>query len=64
MIKKNFKKLYDPGFNCLKATESLQGGTLLLPLSSQESWYSFYRPRKDERLSQLWNHLGVLTRNP
>ena len=64
MIKKNFKKLYDPGFNCLKATEPLQGDTLLLPLSSQESWYSFYRPRKDERLSQLWNHLGVLTRNP
>ena len=39
------------GFNC-KAPEPLRGG--------RNSWYSFDRPRKDERLSQLWSHLVVL----
>ena len=26
----------------------------------RNSWYSFYRPRKDERLSRPWNHPVVL----
>ena len=26
-----------------------------LPLSSQNSWYPFYRTRKDERLSRPWS---------
>ena len=32
--------------------EPLWGGRRFLQLSSQISWHSFYRPRKDERLSQ------------
>ena len=32
-----------------------------VPMSS---WYSFDRPRKDERLSWLWIHPGVLSRKP
>ena len=27
-------------------------------------WYSFYRPRKDERFSQPWSHPVVLNRGP
>ena len=29
-------------------------------LVPRNSWYSFYRPRKDERLSQPWSHPVVL----
>ena len=28
----------------------------------RNSWYSFYRPRKDERLNRPWNHRVVLDR--
>ena len=31
-----------------------------LPLVPRNSWYSLYRPRKDERLSQPWSHPVVL----
>ena len=30
------------------------------PLQGGSSWYSLYRPRKDERLSQPWSHPVVL----
>ena len=29
-------------------------------LVPRDSWYSFYRPRKDERLSRPWSHPVVL----
>ena len=39
--------------------EPLWGGSLLFTLSSQNSWYSFYRPRKNEGLSRPWIHSRV-----
>ena len=49
---------YGCGSTGLKAKEPLQGkSSLFFPRSS---WYSFYRPRKDERLSWLWSHPEVL----
>ena len=49
------KELYGPflwmGFSCLKAR-------------ARNSWYSFYRPRKDERLSLPWSHPVVLNTGP
>ena len=44
--------------------EPLRGGSLLLTLSSQNSWYSFYRPRKDETLSRPSSHPFVLNTGP
>ena len=36
-----------------------------LPSSSQFcTWYSFYQPRKDERLSRPWSHPVVLNTGP
>ena len=35
-----------------------------LPLSSRNSWYSFDRPWKNERLSQPWSHPVVLNTEP
>ena len=35
-----------------------------LPLVPRNSWYSLYRPRKDERLSRPWNHPVVLIMGP
>ena len=53
------------GFNCLKATETLQGGSLLFYHEVPRNfWYSFDRPRKDERLSRPWSHLVVLNTGP
>ena len=58
------KKPYGPflwiGFNCLKATATSRRQLTFYHLVPRNSWYSFYRPRKDERLSQPWSHLVVL----
>ena len=35
-----------------------------LPVISRNSWYSFHRPRKDERLSQPYSHPVVLNTGP
>ena len=35
-----------------------------LTLVPRNSWYSLYRPRKDERLSRPWNHPVVLNTGP
>ena len=35
-----------------------------LPSVPRKSWYSFYRPRKDERLSRPWSHPAVLNTGP
>ena len=45
--------------------EPLRGGSLLFTSKFPEiSWYSFYRPQKDERLSWPWSHLVVLNTGP
>ena len=41
--------------------EQLQGGGLLFTTKFQEnSWYPFYQPQRDERLSRPWSHSVVL----
>ena len=62
--KKTFKKLYGSflrmEFNCLKATATLRRQFTFYHSVPRNSWYSFYQPRKDERLSQPWSHPVVL----
>ena len=48
------------GFNCLKATATLRRHFTFYHSVPRNSWYSFYRPQKDERLSQPWSHPVVL----
>ena len=64
LLKKNNKKLYGPflwmGFNCLKATATSRRQLTFYHSVPRNSWYSFYRPRKDERLSRPWSHPVVL----
>ena len=58
------KKLYGPflwmGLNCLKATATSRRQFTFYQSVPRNSWYSFYRPWKDERLSRPWSHLVVL----
>ena len=58
------KKLYGPflwmGFNCLKVTATSSRQFTFYHSVPRNFWYSFYRPRKDERLSQPWSHPVVL----
>ena len=55
-----FILLYGPflwmGFNCLKATATSRRQFTFYHSVPRNSWYSFYRPRKDEMLSQPWSH--------
>ena len=66
--KKLKKKLYGPflwmGFNCLKATATSRRQFIFYHLVPRNFWYSFYQPRKDERLSQTWSHPVVLNLGP
>ena len=48
------------GFNCLKATAISRKQFTFYHSVPRNSWYSFYRPRKDERLSRPWSHPVVL----
>ena len=58
-------KLYSPflwmGFNCLKATDTLRRQFTFYHSVPRNSWYSFYQPRKDERLSRPWSHPVALS---
>ena len=58
------KKLYGPflwmGFNCLKATATSRRQFTFYHSVPRNSWYSFYRPWKDERLRRPWSHPVVL----
>ena len=61
----NFKKkLHGPflwmGFNCLKATATPRRQFTFYHSVPRNSWYSFYQPQKDERLSWPWSHPVVL----
>ena len=63
-ILKTLKKLCGPflwmGFNCLKATATSRRQFTFYHSVPSNSWYSFYRPWKDERLSRPWSHPVVL----
>ena len=48
------------GFNCLKATVTSRWQFTFYHSVPRNAWYSFYRPRKDERLSRPWSHPVVL----
>ena len=52
------------GFNCLKATATSRRQFALYYSVPRNSWYSFYRPRKDERLSRPLSHPVVLNTGP
>ena len=62
------KKLYGPflrmGFNCLKAKATLRRQFTFYHQVHRNSWYSFYRPLKDERLIRPWSHPVVLNTGP
>ena len=59
-----FTLLYGPflwmGFNCLKVTATSRRQFTFYHSVPRNSWYSFYRPQKDERLSRPWSHPVVL----
>ena len=65
---KKKKKLYDPflwmRFNCLKATATSRRQFTFYHSVPRNSWYSFYRPWKDERLSRPWSHPVALNTGP
>ena len=52
------------GFNCLKATATSRRQFTFYHIFPRNSWYSFYWPWKDERLSQPWSHPVVLNTGP
>ena len=58
------KNLYGPflwmGFNCLKVTATSRTQFTFYHQVPRNSWYLFYHPQKDERLSQSWSHPVVL----
>ena len=63
----NFKKkkktlwpLFMDGVQLPQGYSHFEDTIYFLPFSSQKSWYSFYRPRKDERLSRPCRHPVVL----
>ena len=49
------------GFNCLKATATSRRQFTFYHSVPRNSWYSFYRPRKNERLSRSWSHKSLLS---
>ena len=58
------KKIYGPflwmGFNYLKVRAPLRRQFTFYHWVPRNFWYSFDRPRKDERLSQPWSYPVVL----
>ena len=68
LIDKKKTKLYGPflwmGFNCLKATATSRRQFTFYHSVPRNYWYSFYRPRKNERLSRPWSHPVVLNMWP
>ena len=52
------------GFNCFKVTATSRRQFTFYHSVSRNSWYSFYRPWKDERLSRPWSHPVVLNTGP
>ena len=44
------------GFNCLKAGATSRRQFISYHYVPKKFWYSFYRPRKDERQSWPWSH--------
>ena len=62
--KQTLSPLFMDGVQLPQGWSHFEEVVYFLPLSSQKSWYSFYRPRKDERLSRPWSHPLVLNTGP
>ena len=65
VVKKTLKKHYSPHFMDSRLQTQSYRATLrrqftFYHLVSRNYWYSFDRPRKDERLNWTWSHPGVL----
>ena len=63
----NFKTLWPllwMGFNCLKAIATSRRQFTFYHSVPRNSWYSFYRPWKDDRLSRPWSHPVFLNTGP
>ena len=52
------------GFNCLKASATSRRQFSFYHIVPRYSWYSFYQPQKEERLSRPWSHPVVLNTGP
>ena len=52
------------GFNYLKATVTSRRKFTFYHSVSRNTWYSFFRARKDERLSRPWSHPVVSSTGP
>ena len=52
------------GFNYLKVTATSRRKFTFYHSVPRNSWYSFFRPRKDERLSRPWSHPVVSSTRP
>ena len=52
------------GFNCLKARATWRRQFTFYHKVPRNPWYSFHRPRKDERLSRTWSYPVVLNTEP
>ena len=64
---KNLKTLWPllwMWFNCLRAIATWRRQFTFYHKVPRNSWYSFYRPRKDEGLSRPWSHPVVLNTAP
>ena len=59
-VKKKTLKKFGPllwvGFDCFKARATLKRQFIFYQKVPRNSWYSFYQPQKDERLSQPWGY--------
>ena len=53
---KKFGPLLWVGFDCFKARATLKRQFIFYQKVPRNSWYSFYQPQKDERLSQPWGY--------
>ena len=62
--KKNFMTPFYGWGSTVSRLEPLQGGSLYFLTVSSQKLYSFYRPHKDEGLSQPWSHPVVLNTRP
>ena len=65
LLKKNFMAPFLwMGLNCLKVRVTSRRQFTFYHWVSRNLWYLFYRPQKDERLSQPWSHPVVLNTGP
>ena len=60
IFKKTLWPLFMDGVQLSRGYSHFEEAVYFLPFSSQKLLYSFYQPRKDDRLSRPWSHPVVL----